>query len=163
MKKSIIFAICITVFFAMAFSGDYTYVGVKKCKICHKAKKRGEVYQKWEKRLHSKAFETLKDNGEERNPACLPCHVTAFNAGGYKIGDANASKFENVQCEVCHGPGSAYKKMTIMKDQKKALKNGLIVPTEELCKKCHNKKSPTFKGFNYKEALKKMNHVYRKK
>ena len=48
-------------------------------------------------------------------------------------------------------------------DKKKSLENGLIEPTEALCKECHNKKSPDFKGFNYKEYLAKANHTYRKK
>jgi hypothetical protein len=49
-----------------------------------------------------------------------------------------------------------------MKDKQKSLANGLVEPNEAVCKKCHNEKSPTFKGFNYKEAVGKINHKYRK-
>jgi len=43
-------------------------------------------------------------------------------------------------CEACHGPGSDYKKMSIMKDRAKAEAAGLIMPTLESCnEKCHAK------------------------
>ncbi len=160
MKKLLMVGMIVFVFCGLTFSADY--IGAKKCKMCHKSEKKGKVYGKWMESTHAKAFETLKKKGEDKNPKCLECHTTAFNKGGYKIGDANAAKFEGVQCEVCHGAGSAYKKMSIMKDKAKSIENGLIVPDEALCKKCHNKNSPTFKGFNYKEALKKIDHIYRK-
>jgi hypothetical protein len=149
---------------SLVYAGGFTYIGAKKCKMCHKGAKKGEVYEKWEKGPHARAFETLKAKGEEKNEKCLDCHVTGFNQeGGYKVGDANASKLEGVQCESCHGPGSVYKKLSIMKDKKKSMENGLIEPNEELCKKCHNKNSPTFKGFNYAEFIKKVDHTYTKK
>ncbi|MGD2089742.1 MAG: cytochrome c family protein [Candidatus Aminicenantes bacterium] len=163
MKRFFLIAVGLMVVVSMVYAGDFTYVGAKKCKMCHKGAKKGEVWEKWEKGPHAKAFETLKAKGEEKNPKCVECHVTGFNAGGYKIGDANAAKFEGVGCESCHGPGSAYKKMSIMKDKKKSMENGLIEPTEEVCKKCHNEKSPTFKGFNYSEWAKKIDHTYMKK
>jgi Cytochrome c554 and c-prime len=162
MKKFILIAICVMFVASLAYAGDYTYVGVKKCKMCHKGEKKGKVFEKWAAGPHAGAFETLKKGGNETKAECLECHVTAFNKGGYKVGDANAAKFEGVQCEVCHGPGSAYKKMSVMKDHQKSIDNGMIVPTEEACKKCHNKKSPDFKGFNYKEYLKKIDHTYSK-
>jgi len=147
---------------SLVYAGDFQYVGAKKCRMCHKGPKKGEVFEKWQKSAHSKAFETLKAKGDEKNPQCLECHAVGFNKGGYKVGDANAMKFEGVQCESCHGPGSAYKKMSVMKDRQKSIENGLILPTEETCKKCHNKKSPTFKGFDFKEAFKKIDHRYTK-
>jgi hypothetical protein len=147
----------------MVYSADFTYVGAKKCKICHKGAKHGEVWEKFEAGPHAKAFETLKKKGEEKNPKCLECHVTGFNKGGYKVGDADAEKFEGVQCESCHGPGSAYKKKSIMESKDESIKNGLIIPNEETCKKCHNKNSPTFKGFDFKTYYKKIDHKYLKK
>jgi hypothetical protein len=162
MKRLILIAVCFMVALSLVYAGDNTYVGTSKCKMCHKGAKKGEVFEKWEKSPHAKAFETLKAKGEEKNPKCLECHVTGFNAGGYKIGDADAAKFEGVGCESCHGPGSAYKSMSIMKDKAKAVANGLIMPTEAACTKCHNKNSPTFKGFDFKEYFKKIDHTYTK-
>jgi hypothetical protein len=131
--------------------------------MCHKSKKKGEIWAKWEASKHAHAMDTLRKEGEDKNPECVQCHVVAFNKGGYKMGDANAAKFEGVQCENCHGPGSAYKKMSIMKDRKKSMANGMIIPDEKTCLQCHNKKSPKFKGWNYKEYLKKIDHRYTKK
>jgi len=162
MRRFILMAVGLMVVVSMVYAGDFTYVGTNKCKMCHKGASKGEVYEKWEKSLHAKAFEALRSKGEEKNPECLKCHTTGLGAGGYQPGDANASDFEGVGCESCHGPGSAYKSLSIMKDQKKAIENGLIIPTEAVCKKCHNEKSPTFKGFNFSEYVKKIDHTYRK-
>lgn len=161
MKKLLMIMLSIMMVSAFMMAGDYTYIGSKKCKMCHKGDKKGNVWEKWEAGPHAKAFETLKAKGKEKDPACLECHTTGFGMG-YKVGDANAANFEGVGCESCHGPGSAYKKMSIMKDHQKSLDNGMIVPNEETCKKCHNKKSPTFKGFNFAEYSKKIDHKYSK-
>jgi hypothetical protein len=68
-----------------------------------------------------------------------------------------------VQCESCHGPGSEYRKKTVMADQKKAVAAGLVLPEkdEKVCTKCHNKDSPTWdaaKGFDFEAAKKKIAH-----
>jgi hypothetical protein len=151
MKRFFLVAVCFMVVFAMVYADDFTYVGSKKCKMCHKGAKKGEVFEKWEKSLHAKAFEAIKGKGEEKNPECLKCHTT----------DAKVNFLEGVGCESCHGPGSAYKKLSIMKDKKLAMENGLIVPTEELCKKCHVGNDHTGK-FNFQEAVKKIDHTYMK-
>ena len=65
---------------------------------------------------------------------------------------------EGVSCETCHGPGSAYKTNTIMKDQAKAIAKGLIIPDQKLCEGCHNEENPFHKPFNYEEALKTIAH-----
>ena len=161
MKKTLLILVAILFLFSMMTSADY--IGSKKCKMCHKGEKKGNVFEMWMERSHSKAFETLKKEGKEKDPACLECHTTAFNKGGYKIGDPNNVKFEGVGCESCHGAGSDYKKMSIMKDKAKSIAAGLIVPDEKLCVTCHDpKKSDTAKPFNKEEYFKKINHVYRK-
>jgi len=162
MKKLIFAAVSILFVFSIVYPGDFNYVGVKKCRMCHKGEKKGKVYEKWLERAHSKAFEAVKENGEEKNPKCLGCHTTAFNKGGYKIDDSIASNFDGVQCESCHGPGSVYKKTKYMKDRELAIKNGLVNITEKTCTRCHDGSEHAGK-FNYKEALKKIDHTYRKK
>ena len=164
MKKVIFLIVCMAFLFSMIDSGDFKYIGVKKCKMCHKGERKGKVYEKWLERAHAKAFESVKKKGEEKNPKCLECHTTAFNKGGYKIGDPKAANFEGVQCESCHGPGSVYKKTSIMKNRELALKNGLINIIEETCTRCHDgKKCDHAKGFDYKKALKAIDHTYSKK
>ncbi len=48
--------------------------------------------------------------------------------------------------------------MEIMKDRAKSVAAGMIVPGESTCKGCHNPESPTFKGFDFKQALDKVAH-----
>lgn len=164
MKKAVIMIFCLAFLLSMVNSGDFKYVGVKKCKMCHKGERKGNVYEKWMEKAHAKAFETLKKEGQEKNPKCLECHTTAFNQGGYKLDDPKASNFEGVQCESCHGPGSVFKKTSIMKNREMALKNGLIDINEKTCTVCHDgTKCEHAKGFDYQKGLKTIDHTYTKK
>jgi len=74
---------------------------------------------------------------------------------------------EGVSCEACHGPGSQYKSLKVMKDiaagTVKGADVGLATPDKTLCVKCHNTKSPTFKEFKFEEAAKKIAHPLPKK
>ena len=83
---------------ALGFAADY--IGAAKCKMCHKVE-----YESWSQLSHSKAFEKLEGD-DQANPECLKCHATGGKA-----------ELPGVQCESCHGPGSDYKGMKIMKDQ----------------------------------------------
>jgi hypothetical protein len=163
MKKTILTAVCLVFMLPLAYAKDSCFLGARICKWCHRGLKKGAIYEKWQKSPHARAFETLKAVGQEKNPQCLECHTTGFNAGAYKVDDPHASEFEGVQCESCHGPGSGYKTMKIMKDKEISLAHGLIEPTEDVCRKCHNEKGPTFKGFDYKKFTAAIDHVYRKK
>ncbi len=147
-------------------------IGVDKCKTCHKSEKKGNQYQKWLDSKHSGAFATLaneaslalaKEKGIEdpqKAEECLYCHTTAaflkapLDAAG-KYTDA-----EGVGCEACHGAGSLYKSMKVMKDLEQATANGLLAVTEETCTKCHNENSPTFKGFDYAARSAEVAHPY---
>jgi hypothetical protein len=131
------------------------YVGVAKCKMCHSSKALGgQQYKVWEKSKHAVALDALKGD-DAKNPECLGCHTTGGNLPG-------------VQCEACHGPGSKYRSPKIMSKKayktdrdaarKAALDAGLIIPTEEVCKKCHNEKSPQFKGFDFAAYKEKIKH-----
>lgn len=163
MKKLIILMVVMGFVFSLVYSGEFTYTGAKRCVMCHKGERRGNVADIWKSKKHAKAFESIKAKGQEKNAKCLGCHTTAFDKGGYKIDDPTASKFEGVQCESCHGPGSVYKKTKIMKDRKLALENGLVNITEKTCTGCHDGSEHAGGKFNYKEALKQINHTYRKK
>jgi nitrate/TMAO reductase-like tetraheme cytochrome c subunit len=142
-------------FIGNAAVAQHKYIGAEKCKMCHNKPEKGEQYNKWLSDPHAKAFASLKGD-EAKDPKCLKCHST----GGYIDASLNAGikMTEGVSCEGCHGPGSTYKTLSIMKDRAKSIANGLIVPDEALCKKCHNSESPHFKGFNYTEYLAKIKH-----
>ncbi len=147
---------------------EYKYIGASKCKMCHNKPDKGEQYNKWKAAKHSKAFAVLsnekslayaKEHGiadPAKDPNCLKCHSTA--AAIDPSLRAGIQETEGVSCESCHGPGSAYKSMSIMKDQKKSMEKGLILPTKEVCIKCHNKDNPFYKPFNYEEAVAKIAH-----
>lgn len=149
-----------------------TFIGVESCVMCHKTEKQGSQLSIWQNSAHSKAFETLKTDTANQiamgkgfsTPAaktweCLKCHVTGYNLDATMLG----KKFkveDGVQCETCHGAGSAYKDMKVMKDKKLAIKKGLIVheKLEEFCVSCHNDESPTFVKMDFNEAWTKIKH-----
>ena len=119
---------------------DFSYVGHKKCKICHKTE-----HTSWMETVHAKAWDALKPE-EQKKAECIGCHSTGKDEKGELL--------TGVQCEACHGPGSAYKSQKIMKDKELAMKNGLVMPDAKTCETCHNEKSPTFKGFDFAKAVK---------
>jgi len=149
----------------------FGYVGATVCKPCHNLPKTGKQYDIWASRKHAQAYLTLaneqskklaaemKIKDAQKSEKCLKCHVTGYGVADSLLG-AKYSVEEGVTCEACHGPGEKYKSMKIMKDKELALKNGLIVPTEELCVSCHNKESPTYKPFKFAEAVKAIDHSY---
>ena len=163
MKIAIAVSLFLAWSMASAAAGPYTFTGVGLCSMCHRGDTNHLIFEKWLASKHAGAFKRLDPaKGEDKNPECVGCHTTGFGAGGYAIGADNAAKFEGVQCEACHGAGSAYKAVAVMKNRTLALQNGLIVPTEETCKTCHRSASPTFKGFDFTQALKMIDHRYRK-
>jgi len=111
------------------------YVGAQKCRLCH-----FEIYESWRSTRHARAM-SLLEGGPAANPDCVHCHSTGIKADGTLI--------ENIECESCHGPGSEYRKMRVMKDLGKAIELGLVVGSETTCVGCHNEDSPDFKGFEY--------------
>jgi hypothetical protein len=164
-----IMSLLLASFILLSFSviAQNKYVGAKMCKACHQTEKQGKQFDIWQKSKHAEAYKTLtgaksaeiaKAKGLKKaaneSPECLECHaVTA---------DAKMTP-DGVQCESCHGAGSAYKNMAIMKDKTKALVAGLNDlfakgAAEKMCKTCHNEKSPTHKEFKFEEMWAKIKH-----
>jgi hypothetical protein len=187
-KSSIVFLLFVLVavwstsaFIAPASSEESKareFIGVDKCKMCHKKPEQGEQYTKWLEGPHSKAYETLasdkaKEIAKEKkiaNPQeaaeCLECHVTAYGADAKLLGK-KYKKEDGVGCESCHGAGGDYYKMKTMKGLKageiEAASVGLVKPDEKACLTCHNEKSPTHKEFAFKERVKEIAHPVPKK
>ena len=151
------------------------YVGLPGCKMCHKSAKKGDQYGKWTEGRHSKAYATLASEeakaiaakqgiaDPQKDGKCLKCHVTAYGVDASLIAEPKPGKKghqieDGVACESCHGPGSLYKKRSVMKDREASVAAGLIIPDEKACAECHNDESPTFKPFNYAERLKAIAH-----
>ncbi|HEX4340122.1 MAG TPA: multiheme c-type cytochrome [Polyangiaceae bacterium] len=84
--------------------GQASYVGVEACSDCH-----DEAYQFWKHTPHAGAYATLSTQHKEFNLDCVGCHVTGYEKpGGTTV--THVDKLTDVQCEVCHGPGSLHMK-----------------------------------------------------
>lgn len=152
------------------------YIGAKACKNCHSGAEKGEAYDKWAKTEHAKAYETLgSDKAKEvakklgvedpqKSEKCLKCHETAYGVPAAEIKRGFKAE-DGVQCESCHGPGENHFKVRFAESQK----GGTPAPvgegeiqkgrTMDLCKKCHNTESPTYKEFCLKERMEKIEHL----
>lgn len=166
MKKSVFLAAIILVAAAGICSQTFTYVGSAKCAICHKTETQGRQFPIWQSSKHSQSLAALNtpqaaDIAKQANiqnpaesPDCLKCHAPLYEK-------AAELKAEGVTCEVCHGPGSEYKKLNIMKDVALAKQNGLIVyESQEAIKKqcltCHA--NAHGKTFDFAAAAEKIKH-----
>jgi hypothetical protein len=172
LKLLLILAIvCFMVFTVSGQDKVFKYIGAQKCKTCHNSEKSGKQFDIWAKSLHAEALKSLanekslkyaKENGiadPTKDAKCLNCHSTyAMVDKGLVDPQGKLTLEEGVTCEACHGPGSEYKTMAIMKDPQKSKANGLIEPTEQVCLRCHNEKNPFHKPFNFKEAVAKIAH-----
>lgn len=108
------------------------------------------MYEIWEASKHALATANIIDADSYKDD-CLSCHATGYQMGGYDAAGEDLTKFAGVQCEACHGPGSDYKKMNIMKDRELAIENGLIIPARETCTQCHNTSFHEDLTFDYEE------------
>lgn len=115
--------------------GRASYVGDRACVSCHKPAARF-----WKKTVHAQAWKTLVDVGKEAHDDCVSCHVTGFGeVGGSSLGHTKG--LQDVQCEVCHGPGSTH----VEKKGKETPFAGRLQTPESVCVRCHNEKhSDTF-------------------
>lgn len=106
--------------------GQSGFVGAENCVSCHQAE-----YAFFSTTRHARAYLTLSREFKEFNLDCVGCHVTGYNEpGGSTV--AHVDKLQNVQCEVCHGPGSRH----VENPTEKAL---ISKPAPTLCAtKCHH-------------------------
>lgn len=82
--------------------GEAGFVGVEACSSCHQAARKF-----WDRTAHSRAYATLTAQHKEFNLDCVGCHVTGYaKPGGSTV--THVGELQNVQCEVCHGPGSKH-------------------------------------------------------
>ena len=157
---------------AQETSEPHGFVGAEVCGPCHKTDKQGKQLEIWQNSAHSKAFQTLQTKEADEvakkagfttpaaeTEACLKCHTSGYNWDKSLLG-AKFKMTDGVQCETCHGPGSHYKSIKIMKERAAAVQNGLKLyeKPEELCITCHNSESPTFKEFEFSAMWEKIKH-----
>ncbi len=66
--------------------------------------------------------------------ACKLCHRVQFESWAQT---AHGKRTPPLDCESCHGPGSDYKSMPVMKDAAQAQAAGLVIPGAAFCATCH--------------------------
>ena len=112
------------------------FTGSARCAECH-----AKAYQVYEKSMHAKALDTLKDLNSHKDPECLPCHTVGYYFEGGFRSAAETPEFGGVGCECCHGPGARH----VEDNAAESIERG----GEEGCLECHPElQSP---AFNYKE------------
>lgn len=112
--------------------GSSEYVGSITCRGCH-----SDVHAQWLASRHALAFETLRQNGADKNSNCLGCHTTGYRAGGFVSGTATPG-FAGVQCESCHGTGARHVATRDPADINR-------VPLSQVCGGCHTQpEQPNF-------------------
>lgn len=139
-----------------AIAGQPSFVGAKACQgACHF---HDDAVDFWQKTLHAQAFTTLVNGGKELSYDCISCHAVAFDEpGGSSLRSLIAWQrltpnqtppgqpdLRHVQCETCHGPGSAHVAAPS--------KNPIPVrqPDRDRCLVCHTKDhSDTFDWLPY--------------
>jgi Cytochrome c554 and c-prime len=174
MYKKILLVVCLVAIAlclgSKVYADEHKYIGAKKCKMCHMSEAKGNQYKVWSESAHAKAYENLatdaaKKTAEkvglktdpQKSPECLKCHVTTFGVKD-DLKEESVNIADGVECESCHGGGGDYKALSVMKDKTQAVAAGLIIPTKEVCIKCHNTESPNYKEFKYDEFYKKIAH-----
>jgi YVTN family beta-propeller protein len=128
------------------------YVGARVCAGCHSSGAIGNQYGKWLHSKHSMAYAVLarpesveiaKLSGlrtlPQESAICLGCHATGWSAEEWEK-DETFRIEDGVQCERCHGPGSEYASMDVMKNRQAAMMAGLQMPNQDSCVDCHVEK-----------------------
>jgi YVTN family beta-propeller protein len=153
---------------------ERVYVGEAVCRQCHHQPGRDQ-FSVWRLTKHAGAYAALslpesRQIGElsgiagdpTRSPVCLGCHTTAYDTEAWERDDT--FRFEDgVQCERCHGPGSAYMDPDVMRDSTRARQAGLMRPGEADCLVCHKEKGShtavlQVRAFVFPDALREIAH-----
>jgi hypothetical protein len=115
------------------------FVGVEVCTTCHE-----EARAVWDRTRHAKAYATLSSQYKEYNLDCVSCHVTGYDLpGGSTV--THVDRLTDVQCEVCHGPGSQH---AVNPDKAPP---PIKKPQPDGCLSCHH--SPHVEGFDAKAKV----------
>ena len=119
------------------------FAGNKACQPCHT-----DAWDAWKNSKHAGALSTLENQGHDRDPDCVSCHVVGLEfEKGFQSRNLTPD-LTDVGCESCHGPGAAHAADPY------GSKMGEI--GAESCMKCHvPDHSP---GFSFSEYWEKIKH-----
>jgi thiol-disulfide isomerase/thioredoxin len=116
--------------------GPDQYIGQTVCAACHRSEAdSGSLTH------HTIAYATLYLRDKAEDTACVGCHVTGLDAGGFKLGD-HQSDFAGVTCESCHSPGGPH--------------DGKASSAKESCTGCHDADHSI--AFSYEKGLPFLDH-----
>jgi len=65
---------------------------------------------------------------------CKICHKVQYASW---LETAHGTRTPPLDCEDCHGAGSEYKGLKVMKDPEQARAAGLVIPDRAFCSQCH--------------------------
>jgi 2',3'-cyclic-nucleotide 2'-phosphodiesterase (5'-nucleotidase family) len=120
-------------------SAPASFVGAKTCNNCH-----AEIFKQWSQTAHARAFESLGKECENDDD-CLPCHTTGYGMSSGFITIEKTPDLKGVQCEWCHGLGSAHAETPDVR---------LTAAAKNVCISCHNeRRSPDFDEKTYMEKI----------
>jgi uncharacterized protein YxeA len=111
---------------ATATPANAKYISDKKCYFCHKPETRKHINS-----THANSFKSLVDNGQDKNPKCLPCHTTGYGKPGGFVDVKSTPDMKDVGCQACHGPGSLHIENGLSKELRRQTIN--LNP----CQNCH--------------------------
>ncbi len=115
------------------------FLGERACKACHE-----ESWEAYANSAHRKAFNTIRNKGQNFEPECIVCHTTGYQYQNGYSDQSPYNKLANVQCEACHGYGTEH-----ARDGKWAAQ------AKDSCVICHDKEnSPEFDYATYWEKIK---------
>jgi hypothetical protein len=131
------------------------FAGATNCMECHRGAHDEEAGT-----AHFGALGTLKQIGQEKNAACLPCHTVGYGLPtGFKD-EATTPHLAGVQCENCHGPAALH-----AANPADLTAKPLIELSAKLCGGCHTGAHyPTYEeweGSGHAEVVEDMNPASR--
>jgi hypothetical protein len=118
--------------------GQPRFTGVRACVKCHKP-----AVEFWKHTVHAEAWRSLVAVDKQYHYGCIGCHVTGWDkAGGSNLGTVEKRGLVDVQCEVCHGPGSKHVEEAGLEEPKSLVRR----PPDSFCADtCHtHEHSDTF-------------------
>jgi predicted metal-binding protein len=136
LASPILLVIAVTVTAAAQEPG---YAGWKACAGCH-----GAVTANWQKSRHAQSYESLTRTKQGDLPGCVRCHVTGYEKEEGFIDNELTPELVGIQCEECHGPGSAHVKSMNKNDIRSA-------PDITSCRRCHTPGQDP--GFDYQKKV----------
>src|SRR5262249_22260443 len=112
------------------------YLGAGGCARCH-----AQQASQWRTTAHAWAWQSLVDVQADATTDCIRSHVGGSKQPGGFIDAGTSARFEDVQCESCHGMGTEHD----------AHGAGMPKVTEQTCRNCHDARQDPH--FDYAKAL----------